>query len=222
MVTVLDLPVAERPREKMILHGATTLSDSELIAVLLGSGSREFPVLVLCRQLLARYHHDLSELSAATAEDLCTIKGIGTAKAAVITAAMELGRRSLRAQHRIPRIKSEADAVNLLTPYFQDGNTLKFMLVLLTKNFELLAVSELALREDLPDITHITRLVGESGAYRFGLVRNDSGMAPDFADNEAVFLINLDAAAGMLRLGYLGRLVITAGKGDQKQQAVPG
>ena len=83
----------DRPREKMMYQGASALSNAELLAILIGSGSVEESAVELMRKVLDAYHNSLSELSKATADDLCKYKGIGPAKAITILAASELGKR---------------------------------------------------------------------------------------------------------------------------------
>ena len=83
----------DRPREKMMMHGASTLSDAELLAILIGSGNTEDSAVELMRKVLNGYHNSLNELGKATLDELCSYKGIGPAKAITILAATELGRR---------------------------------------------------------------------------------------------------------------------------------
>ena len=83
----------DRPREKMMYQGASALSNAELLAILIGSGSAKESAVELMRKVLDAYHNNLGELSKATAEDLCKYKGIGPAKAVTILAASELGKR---------------------------------------------------------------------------------------------------------------------------------
>ena len=83
----------DRPREKMMLHGVSALSNAELLAILIGSGNTEDSAVELMRKVLAAYHNNLSELGKASIEELCRFKGIGPAKAITILAASELGKR---------------------------------------------------------------------------------------------------------------------------------
>ncbi len=83
----------DRPREKMMMHGASTLSDAELLAILIGSGNTEDSAVELMRKVLNGYHNSLNELGKASVDELCSYKGIGPAKAITILAATELGRR---------------------------------------------------------------------------------------------------------------------------------
>jgi len=112
--TIKDLPVGERPRERLEHYGAGALSTAELIAILLRSGVAGESVLRLAERLLVRYG-GLTGLAQASFAELCQEKGIGPAKVTQIKAALELGRRLLVAspQER-PQVKSPADAANLL------------------------------------------------------------------------------------------------------------
>jgi DNA repair protein RadC len=83
----------DRPREKMMLHGVSALSNAELLAILIGSGSTEDSAVELMRKVLNDYHNNLSELGKASIDELCRFKGIGPAKAITILAASELGKR---------------------------------------------------------------------------------------------------------------------------------
>ena len=83
----------DRPREKMMMHGVSSLSNAELLAILIGSGNTEDSAVALMRKVLAEYHNNLNELGKASVDELCRFKGIGPAKAITILAASELGKR---------------------------------------------------------------------------------------------------------------------------------
>ena len=83
----------DRPREKLLLKGKAALSDAELIAILIGSGSTSETAVDLSKRILQSFNNQLSELAKLSVKDLTKFKGIGEAKAISIIAAMELGRR---------------------------------------------------------------------------------------------------------------------------------
>ncbi|MFT7420621.1 MAG: DNA repair protein RadC [Arcticibacterium sp.] len=83
----------DRPREKLLMKGRTALTDSEIIAILIGSGSRGKSAVELARDILAFYQNDLNKLARASIKELMNFKGIGEAKAISICSALELGRR---------------------------------------------------------------------------------------------------------------------------------
>src|SRR5690606_40194977 len=90
---------ADRPREKLLEQGRRALADAELLAILIGSGSKTESAVELCRRILYDRDNDLNELARLTVSDFCQYKGIGEAKAIAIIAALELGRRR-KAQKR--------------------------------------------------------------------------------------------------------------------------
>lgn len=83
----------DRPREKLHVFGAGTLSNTELLAILFCTGSSELSVLDLCAKVMASISDEVTGLRAMTTEQLCAFKGVGAAKAATLLAALELGRR---------------------------------------------------------------------------------------------------------------------------------
>lgn len=105
-----DLPQDERPRERLLAHGAKTLADAEVLAVLLGSGSSGQSAVELARQLLAQGWEGLARM---TVDELRHIRGLGPAKIAVLAAAVELGRR-MREQAAGSVVNGPHDALALL------------------------------------------------------------------------------------------------------------
>ena len=112
MKKIADLPKRERPREKLLEKGAKALTDTELLAVLIGKGTKGRDVLALSRQLVKVVDQKGLDLSVA---DVLGIKGIGTAKAALIVAALEFVRR--RVKEEGVKIQSPSDVVPLLKHY---------------------------------------------------------------------------------------------------------
>ncbi|MDD2510172.1 MAG: DNA repair protein RadC [Syntrophomonas sp.] len=92
-LNIKEMPETMRPREKLIAQGEDKLDEAELLAIVLGSGTREMNALELARQLLTRHGGSLRYLMAASLEELTTERGIGMAKAVSIKAAIEMGRR---------------------------------------------------------------------------------------------------------------------------------
>ena len=98
-MTMKDLPAALRPREKLIAHGAASLRDEELLALLLRTGVKGIDVLRLAEQLLAQFK-GVSGLLNADASELERVKGLGPAKRAELAAVLELARRSMKGELR--------------------------------------------------------------------------------------------------------------------------
>lgn len=112
---------ADRPREKLIEQGRRALSDAELLAILIGSGSRNETAVELCRRLLSDVDNSLNKLSKLDLIDLCQYKGIGDAKAISIIAALELGRRRKESnQETQPILNSSKRTYEYFKEYLQD------------------------------------------------------------------------------------------------------
>lgn len=122
-VSVKDWALEDRPREKLMLKGASALSDSELLAILIGSGTREKSAVEVCQEILADADNDLNKLARHNVSDLTQYKGIGPAKAISIVAALELGRRRKNTGAReIKKITCSRDAYQILYPKLSDLN----------------------------------------------------------------------------------------------------
>jgi DNA repair protein RadC len=124
----------DRPREKLVLKGKATLSDAELIAILLGTGTSKLSAVDLAKNILQSVNNDLNELGRLTVKDLMKIKGIGEAKAIRIISALELGRRRKDFQvEEKPRIGGSADAYEVLKADLLDIPHEAFWIVLLNR-----------------------------------------------------------------------------------------
>ena len=112
-VSIKEMPKDMRPREKMISDGETSLSDAELLAVIIGKGTVKMNAIELANQILVNYEN-LKKVKEASLEELMEEKGIGQAKAIAIKAAMELGRRAAMAIDNKQSIKSPDDVSRLV------------------------------------------------------------------------------------------------------------
>lgn len=126
----------DRPREKLLLKGKSSLSDAELLAILLGSGTRSLSAIDLARHVLGHVNHDLSALAKMNVSDLKKFKGIGEAKAITIVSALELGRRRKLITEQPKRIKinSSSDIWNLMKADLLDESVEHFYVILLNRS----------------------------------------------------------------------------------------
>ena len=140
-----DLLAGDRPREKLRHFGPAALGDNELVALVLGTGSRRGGALSVANALLAAFG-GLAGLRRTTVDELRRVAGIGGARAAQIVAALELGRRSLarRTGERFP-IRSPQAAAAFLMPRFGSSALEQFGIVLLDTKYRVLRVAVLAL-----------------------------------------------------------------------------
>ncbi len=125
---------ADRPREKLILQGRRSLTDAELIAILIASGNKTETAVDLSKRILSSYQNDLSRLSKLSVKELSKFKGIGEAKAIAIIAALELGRRRKETIEEAPQVvKSSKDAFLALSSVFSDLPHEEFWVLLLNR-----------------------------------------------------------------------------------------
>ena len=132
--TMKDWAVEDRPREKLLKKGIVSLSDAEIIALLIGTGSRKETAVDLSRRILLDADNDLNRMGKLTIRDLQKYHGIGEAKAIAIVAALELGRRRKSAAIQDKKqIKSSQDAYELMHPGLEDIHHEEFWIVLLNR-----------------------------------------------------------------------------------------
>nr|MBS0038212.1 DNA repair protein RadC [Saprospiraceae bacterium] len=125
----------DRPREKLMYNGVRSLTNAELMAILLGSGSRNQSALDLAKAILSSCNNDLDELGRYTLDDLTQFIGVGPAKAVTISAAVELGRRrkSTKSAEK-DKITSSAEAFQLMRPLIADLKVEEFWALYLNRN----------------------------------------------------------------------------------------
>lgn len=120
-LTIKEWSEADRPREKLKIKGRQSLSDSELLAILIGSGTPGEDALSIAQKLLKSVGDDLSKLSKLSLKELQQHKGIGEAKALNISACMELGQRRKEQQiHLLDKVSCSSDIQQIMAPHFAD------------------------------------------------------------------------------------------------------
>ena len=124
----------DRPREKLLKKGVFSLSDAELLAILISSGTRELSAVDLSRELLKLVNNNLNTLGKLSVEEISSIRGIGSAKAVTIVAAMELGRRRQSAESPLDKqIKMSSDVFDIFQPMLADLSYEEFWAVFLSR-----------------------------------------------------------------------------------------
>ena len=124
----------DRPREKMMSKGAQALTNAELLAILIGSGSGDDSAVSLMQKVLAAYGDSLDRVGRLSVEELCHFKGIGPAKAITILAACELGRRRAVEQPERRQVRSAAQVYDYFYPLMRDLPVEEFHVLLLNQS----------------------------------------------------------------------------------------
>jgi len=208
ITNIKDLPLPDRPREKLIRDGAAAVSNADLIAILLGSGSKTTPLMSICRDLVLAIDNNPADLSGMSIEQLSGIKGIGRVKAISLIAAMELGKRGASAATPL-LLKDERAIEKLIRSYINDRGEVQYHLVIMNHRNELLATSKLVTEHGkLPQLTPVIKLCLEAGAAVMMICRNEVKLSTQFLNTEKAFVIQLDAAASMLEIKMRGLLII--------------
>lgn len=202
----------DRPREKLMKKGVQALSDAELIAILLGSGTRELSAVDLSRNILASASNNINELAKCGIKDLTKIKGIGEAKAITIISALELGRR--RKQHVIlekPTVKSSSDAYNLFLPYLSDLQHEEFWVAYFKRSnqfIECMKLSQGGVSGTVVDNRLIIKKALEITASSLILAHNHpSGNLQASAEDERITL-KIKEAAALFDIKVLDHIII--------------
>jgi DNA repair protein RadC len=178
----------DKPREKLMLKGKSSLSDAELIAILIGSGNTEDSAVELSRKILNSSSDNLIELSRQSVNDLMRFKGIGHAKAISIVAALELGKRRRYAEVlEKPKIASSRDAFEHFYPHLTDLHYEQFWVMLLDQANNVIRVANVSdggVTGTVADPKKIFKIALEGNACHLILCHNHpSGqMKPSSAD----------------------------------------
>lgn len=133
-LTIKSWAEEDRPREKLLLKGKQNLTDAELLAIILGSGSRNESAVALAKRMLQSTDNNLEKFSRLSVKDLMKFNGVGEAKAITISAVMEISRRrQLTDIRQMPQLRSSRDAYDLIGPMLADLTHEEFWILLLNR-----------------------------------------------------------------------------------------
>ena len=214
-LTITQWAEEDRPREKMMLHGASALSNAELLAILIGSGNNEESAVELMRKILTDYHNSLSDLGKATVDDLCRYKGIGSAKAISILAASELGkRRKEEKTEERKTILSSKDVYECLYPLMCDLPTEECWVLLLnqaSKLIEKVKISSGGLSATAVDVRCILREALLKRASAIALCHNhpSGNIRPSREDD--VLTRQVEQASQCMNIRFIDHVILTDG-----------
>lgn len=203
----------DRPREKLLTKGRTALSDSELIAILIGSGSREESAVALSKRILAGAENNLNKLGKMDVKELMQFKGIGEAKAVTIAAALELGRRRSGEEGlKQKKISSSQSVFDLLQPIIGELPHEEFWIIYLNNSNKVLQTTQLSkggITGTLVDIRLVFKNALQLGAVAVILGHNHpSGtLKPSTADK--ALTQKLKTAGESLDIKVLDHLIVT-------------
>lgn len=212
-LTIKSWASDDRPREKLLAKGKTSLSHAELIAILIGSGNRTETAVELSKRILDSVNHNLNQLSRLSVEQLMKFKGIGEAKAISILTALELGkRRQFEPSKEIQKISSSNDAYQLMRLVFIEKEYEEFWVVYLNNSNRVLSkemCSKGGITSTIVDVRLLYKRALELSAVGLIVCHNhpSGNVKPSISDKELTKKIK--EAGESLDIRLLDHLIIT-------------
>ena len=211
-LTIKEWNVDDRPREKMLAKGISALSDAELLAILISTGTKSQSALDLARAVLQSAGNNLNHLGKFTVADFLKTNGIGKAKAVTIMAALELGRRRQGIDREQVEIKSSSDAFSVMHPLIGDLPHEEFWVLFLNTGNRLIdkaCVGRGGINSTSVDVRIIMKMAVEKLATSILLVHNHpSGSLTPSAEDKRLTQKVIEAGK-LLDIRVLDHVVIT-------------
>ena len=214
-LTIAHWSEDDQPREKLRDNGAQALSDAELLAILVGSGSSQEDAVSLMKRILSDCNNNLNALGKMSIRQLCEYKGIGEAKAITILAACELGkRRQMEKPEERPDLGTATKIYNHMHPLLQDSDVEEFWLLLMNQNFRLIKqvrISHGGITETAVDIRIIMREAVLANATIIAVCHNhpSGNLRPSQHDNDLT--VQLQQASKLMRIHFMDHVILTDG-----------
>lgn len=214
-LTITDWAAEDRPRERLERLGPEALSNAELLAILIGSGTPQQSAVDLMKIVLASCHNNLNSLGKLSIRELKTFKGIGPAKAITILAACELGKRRARGRAEEREDIGSATAIyNYMHPRLQDLDVEEFHLLLMNQHFKLIkeiCISHGGITETAVDIRIVMKEALLCNATVLATCHNhpSGNTQPSRQDDKLTERIR--KACDIMRIFFLDHVIITDG-----------
>lgn len=216
-IMVRDLPNDERPREKLLAHGASYLTNTELLAILLRTGTAQRSVLHVAEEVLAHYQdRGLAAIVHMSPAELARINGVGTAKAATIIAAIELGRRiGTQAADKIEHIGSTADAAAYVVPRFRHEMRERFAAIMLNAKNDVLGLAEISVGSLTATSVHpreLFRAALDYFAAALILVHNHPSGDPTPSNEDIAVTRRMMKAGQIMDIDVIDHIIVAGGR----------
>ena len=214
-LTIAHWAEEDRPREKLAALGAEVLSNAELLAILIGSGSPDESAVDLMKKVLSGCNNNLNTMGKMSIQDLMKYKGIGEAKAITILAACELGKRRQREQpEERPDLGTATRIYNYLHPRMQDLDVEESWLLLMNQNYKLIksmCLSHGGITETAVDIRLIIKEAVLCNATILAIAHNhpSGSLRPSKDDDQLTQAVK--QACNTMRIHFLDHIIITDG-----------
>jgi DNA repair protein RadC len=204
---------ADRPREKLLEKGRNALSDAELIAILLGSGTKDLTAVELAQNILHHVGNDLNKLGKLSIKELMQHKGVGKAKAITIAAALELGRRRKESESKQKTfIKSSKDAYEFISPFLSDLHHEEFWAIYLNRNNSIIHYAKIGqggISATIADIRIILKTAIEQLASGIIICHNHPSGNIKPSESDISLTNRIKEAAKLLEINLLDHIIFT-------------
>jgi len=205
----------DRPREKLMRQGPSALSDAELLAILVGSGSAKEDAVSLMKRILGDCNNNLNSLGKMSIQQLCQYNGVGEAKAITILAACELGKRRQMAKvEERPDLGTATLIYNHMHPVLQDADVEEFWLLLMNQNHRLIKKMRIArggISEVSVDVRILIREAVLANATILAVCHNhpSGSLRPSQMDSDLT--VSIQKACQLMRIRFLDHVIVTDG-----------
>jgi DNA repair protein RadC len=203
----------DQPREKLMLKGKAALSDAELIAILIGSGSRNESAVELSKRILASVDNNLNALGKQSLQQLMSFKGIGEAKAISIAAAMELGRRRRDEETvELKQITASKTVFNIMQPIIGELQHEEFWIIYLSNSNKVIYKTQLSkggMTGTVVDVRIVFKTALEHNAVGIILVHNHPSGSLNASEQDKQVTRQLKLAGHSLDIKVLDHVIIT-------------
>jgi DNA repair protein RadC len=210
---IKDWAVEDRPREKLVSRGISSLTDGELIAILISSGNSKESAVELSRRIMDSIHHNLHELGKLNCDELKRFRGIGQAKAVTLIAAMELGRRRNQSEAlEYEQIRGSKDVANYLRPEIGDLSHEEFWVVFLNRQNKVIDKKKLSqggMTGTVIDVRLVLKFALEKHATSLIFCHNHPSGNLDPSDADKKITRQLKEAAALMEIPVIDHLIIT-------------
>ena len=205
----------DRPTERLQRLGAESLTDGELLAILIGSGTQQYSAVDIANNVLGKFNRNLNTLGKARFDEILDTEGVGTQTACKILAAVELGRRRQMATPELhPDMSTATRIYNYMLPKMQDLATEEFHILLMNQNYRLVKsvkISQGGITETSADIRVMMREAVLCNATILAACHNhpSGSLSPSRADDELTRAIK--EACRLMRIHFLDHVIVTDG-----------
>lgn len=205
----------DKPREKLERLGASALSNAELLAILIGSGSQDESAVDLMKHIMNDCDNNLNALGKMSIKELTRYKGMGPAKAITLLAACELGKR--RASEKMglrPDLGSSIAIYNYMLPKMQDLDREEAWLLMMNQNFKLIKATRMStggITETAVDVRSIMKEAVLNNATIIAICHNHPSHSPLPSKNDDLLTQKIAKACEIMRIFFMDHVIVTDG-----------